>query len=172
MSTQENPLQQLDINHWILRVVAFIIDSIIIYIVYFIIFSLLLIPLIFAGGLGFGFAFILLFPFLLGILYVIYFVVLDVVWGGTVGKRILGLRVQMTNGSKVTFDKALIRNISKIYWIFLILDWLLGVVSAGNDKRQKYTDRIAGTTVVKVQGMVTMPPVTSTPPPPPPKQGP
>ena len=89
--------------------------------------------------------------FILGIIEVLYFVFLEVSWdGATIGKKIMGLKVQMTNGSKVTFDKSLIRNISKIFWIFLILDWLLGVLSPGSDPRQKYTDRIAGTTVVQV----------------------
>jgi hypothetical protein len=31
-----------------------------------------------------------------------------------------------------------------------LLDWVLGVVTPGPDQRQKYSDRIAGTTVVQV----------------------
>ncbi len=56
----------------------------------------------------------------------------------------------MINGGKVTFDKSFIRNISKIYWLFLFLDWLIGIVTAGT-KRQKYTDRMAGTIVVQTK---------------------
>jgi uncharacterized RDD family membrane protein YckC len=86
-------------------------------------------------------------------------------YGATLGKKVLGLQVQMVNGSKVTFDKAFIRNISKIFWLFLLLDWILGVATPGNDQRQKYTDRIAGTTVVSVKQAFSS---VSTPPPPPP----
>ena len=89
--------------------------------------------------------------FIVGIVEVLYFVFFEVSWdGATIGKKIMGLKVQMTNGSKITFDKSFIRNISKIFWVFLILDWLLVVISPGSDPRQKYTDRIAGTTVVQV----------------------
>ena len=92
-----------------------------------------------------------LFPFILGIIEVLYFVILDVSWGATIGKRVIGLQVQMVNGGKVPFDKAFIRNISKIFWLFLILDWLIAIVTPGDDRRQKYTDRMAGTTVVQVR---------------------
>ena len=83
----------------------------------------------------------------------------------TLGKRtVMGLQVQTINGGKVAFDKAFIRNISKIYWLLLLLDWLLGIVTPGN-KLQKYTDRMAGTIVIQTkQAFATTPP----PPPPPP----
>jgi uncharacterized RDD family membrane protein YckC len=80
---------------------------------------------------------------------VLYFVILEVSWGATLGKRILGLHVQTTSGARVKFNQAFIRNISKIYWIFLLLDWLIAIATPGADRRQKYTDRIAGTTVVQ-----------------------
>jgi uncharacterized RDD family membrane protein YckC len=159
---------QFDINHWLLRLVAFIIDSIIIGIVAGIIFFLVIASLLFSGGwwfFGWGWGFYLGFPFLLGILELLYFVFMDAYYGATLGKKVLGLQVQMVNGSKVTFDKAFIRNISKIFWLFLLLDWILGVATPGHDQRQKYTDRIAGTTVVSVKQAFSS---VSTPPPPPP----
>jgi uncharacterized RDD family membrane protein YckC len=150
MGTQNIP--QIDTGHWLLRVVAFIIDSIIIGIVTYIIFSVVLYSLLFTGGLYWlylGYGYYLIFPFVLGILEVLYFVILDVAWGGTIGKRVMGLQVQMTNGNKVAFDKAFIRNISKIYWLLLLLDWVVALFTPGADRRQKYTDRMAGTTVVQ-----------------------
>jgi uncharacterized RDD family membrane protein YckC len=147
MGTGSN--QQFDISHWVLRVIALIIDSIIIGIVAWILLSFVLVSLIF--------------PFILGILEVLYFAILEVAWGGTIGKRLMGLTVQMTNGNKVTFDKAFIRNISKIYWLLLLLDWLVAVITPGADRRQKYTDRIAGTTVVQTsQAFVAISPPPST----------
>ena len=109
--------------------------------------------LLFNGGLyslWLGYGYSLVFPFDVGILEVLYFAILEVAWGGTIGKRLLGLQVYMINGGKVTLDKAFIRNISKIYWIFLLLDWVIALIASGDDRRQKYSDRIAGTTVVQV----------------------
>jgi uncharacterized RDD family membrane protein YckC len=67
----------------------------------------------------------------------------------------------MTNGNKVTLDKSFIRNISKIYWLLLLLDWIVALVTPGADRRQKYTDRIAGTTVVQTSQAF----IATTPPP-------
>jgi uncharacterized RDD family membrane protein YckC len=155
---------QIDMNHWLLRIVAFVIDSIIIGIIAYILFSFVILSLLFGGGwFWFGFGYYLGLSFLVGILEVLYFTILEVSWGATLGKRIMGLQVQMVNGSKVAFDKAFIRNISKIFWLFLLIDWILGIATSGSDQRQKYTDRIAGTTVVQVKQ-----PFSSVPPPPPP----
>jgi uncharacterized RDD family membrane protein YckC len=162
---------QLDMNHWLLRLAAFIIDSIIIGIVAYIIYVFLIVVIV-SGGLSFVWGPIIVLGFLLGVLELLYFVIMDTYYGGTLGKRALGLHVQMENGSKVTFEKAFIRNISKIFWLFLLLDWILGVATPGRDPRQKYTDRIAGTTVVSTRpagfSSVSAPPPP--PPPPPPSQ--
>jgi uncharacterized RDD family membrane protein YckC len=166
MSTQSS--SQFDINHWLIRLVAFIIDSIIIGIVAFIIYFVAIVALISSGGLYLWGPFLLL-AFILGILELLYFMFMDAYYGGTLGKRILGLQVQMVNGGKVTLDKAFIRNISKIFWLFLLLDWIIGVATQGPDQRQKYTDRIAGTTVVSIKSAFTTAATPPPPPPPPPK---
>jgi uncharacterized RDD family membrane protein YckC len=156
---------ELDMNHWLYRFLAIVIDSIIIGIPVYLIWNFVFWSLFWSGAwwmLGFGSW--LLLPLLLGIIEVLYFVILDVSWGATVGKRVLGLQVQMVNGSKVTFGAAFIRNISKIYWLFLLLDWIIGIATPGPDRRQKYTDRMAGTTVVSMR----QPFAPAAPPPPPP----
>jgi len=167
-----NNTGQFDLTHWIYRLIAYIIDSIIIGIPAVIIYYAVIISLITQNTTYLGvtlyssvpwWGFFIL-PFILGILQLFYFMILDTVWGGTIGKRILGLQVQTVNGSKVPFDKSFIRNISKIYGLFLFLDWLVAVIIAGADKRQKYTDRIAGTTVVQTKQAF----ASSMPPPPPP----
>jgi uncharacterized RDD family membrane protein YckC len=155
---------QLDLNHWLLRLVAFIIDSIIIGIIASIIYFFITLSIL-SGGLWFLWGPFLVGGLLLGLLELLYFVFMDTAYGGTLGKRLLGLQVQMVDGSKVTFDKAFIRNMSKIFWLFLLLDWIVGAAFPGRDQRQKYTDRIAGTTVVAVrQAFVS----AASPPPPPP----
>jgi uncharacterized RDD family membrane protein YckC len=160
---------EIDMNHWLFRFLAFVIDSIIIGIPAYIIYYLILIPLIWGGGLWFWYGggwwgYLLLF-FVLGILQLLYFVIMEVSYAGaTIGKKVLGLQVQMVNGSKLTFNASFIRNISKIFGLFLLLDWILGIATAGPDRRQKYTDRMAGTTVVQVRQAF----ASAAPPPPPP----
>ena len=157
MSTQSS--SQFDVNHWILRLIAFVIDSIIIaiptYLIYYVI--ILSVPL--------SWGFYLLLPFLLGILEVLYFMFMDVYSGATIGKMVLGLHVQTVDGSKITLDKAIIRNISKIFWLLLLIDWILGVATPSRDQRQKFTDRTAGTTVASIRPAFSS---VATPPPPPP----
>jgi uncharacterized RDD family membrane protein YckC len=160
MSTESS--SQLDLGHWLLRLIALIIDGIILGIIAWILLYILFVPLLFTGALlGFWVAwgYTLLLPFAVGILMVLYFLVLEVSWGGTVGKRVIGLQVQTTKGTKINFSQAFIRNISKIFWVFLLLDWLIAVATTGADRRQKYTDRIAGTTVVQTRQ--TLPPIAT-----------
>ncbi|MGD0644802.1 MAG: RDD family protein [Candidatus Bathyarchaeia archaeon] len=157
---------QIDFMHWLIRLIAYVIDSIIIFIPTAIIYFVILAAVILSSSFVFvTFGVWLLLPLILGILELLYFVILDVAWGATIGKRILGLQVQMVNGGKVTYDKAFIRNISKIFWLFLVLDWLIGIVTTG-DKRQKFTDRYAGTVVVQVKQAFQT--TSASPPPPPP----
>ena len=155
---------QFDINHWLLRLIALIIDSIIIGIIAGIIYFFVIISLIASGGFWFFWGPFLLLGLLLGVLELLYFMFMDASYGATLGKRVLGLQVQTINGGKITFGQAFIRNISKIHGLLLLLDWIIGVATAGHDNRQKYTDRLAGTTVVSVRQAFASPP----PPPPPP----
>jgi uncharacterized RDD family membrane protein YckC len=168
---------QFDLGHWVLRLIALIIDSVILFIVAAIISFIGIIGLISAAALGFwafGGGWLLL-VLIEGVLAVLYFLVLDVAWQGTVGKRVLGLRVQTVNGGRINYSQSFIRNISKIFPLFLLLDWLIGIATPG-DRRQKFTDRMAGVTVIQVSqafAAVSPPPSASPPsqpPPPPPSQ--
>jgi uncharacterized RDD family membrane protein YckC len=153
---------QFDLTHWIYRVIAYIIDSIIIGIPVAIIYFFVVLAMVLSNPFVSAWGSWLILPFLLGILQLFYFVILDVSWGATIGKRVMGLQVQTVNGGRIAFDKSFIRNISKIYGLFLFLDWLIGLVTAG-DKRQKFLDRAAGAIVVQSKQ-----PFATTPPPPPP----
>jgi uncharacterized RDD family membrane protein YckC len=165
MGTENTP--QIDLGHWVIRIIAFVIDSIILFIIAGILLFIVLAPLFIASalyGLWLGWGNVLFWPFAAGILSVLYFTILEVWWGGTIGKKLMGLTVQMTNGSKITLDKAFIRNISKIYGLLVFLDWIVALVTPGADRHQKYSDRIAGTTVVQTsQAFVAIspPPETS-----------
>ena len=137
-------------NHWIKRLVAFIIDSIIAWVGVMIIAVIFFIPFMIAATAGDWPWFVFnpfVSPFFTGILSVLYFTILESWYGWTFGKRIMNLETAKTDGQKPSLDAALIRNISKIYWILVLLDVIIGLATPG-DPHQKVTDRVAGTTVV------------------------
>ena len=170
MSTQYGSTgQQVDMgSHWLYRIVAAIIDSIpwaiIVYIIFYALFWSRWDWWIWAGWLSWGSW--ILWILLWGVFWVIYYTVMEASsWRASLGKKVMGLQVQMLDGSKAPLGKTFIRNISKIFSPILIIDWLIGVATSGPDPRQRYFDRIAGTTVVSVkQAFAPAPP----PPPPPP----
>ena len=139
---------QIDLGHWLLRLIAYIIDGVIIAIIVGILWVILFLPFLLVGAFFASWGWTLVFPFVVGLLMVLYFLYAEVNWGGTLGKQILGLRVQTVKGGKITYGQSFIRNISKIHPLLLLLDWLIGIVTPG-DKRQKYSDRMAGTVVVQ-----------------------
>ncbi|HEY4675046.1 MAG TPA: RDD family protein [Candidatus Bathyarchaeia archaeon] len=168
-TTYDSSGSQIDMtNHWLLRIVAAIIDSIPWAIIGYIIFWVLLFNVGWWAWAGWGLGYFLLWPLFFGLFEVIYFTILEgSSSGASLGKRVMGLKVQMLNGSKVTINKAFMRNISKIFWPIFVIDVIVGIATPGPDPRQRYFDRMAGTTVVSVkQAFATAPP----PPPPPPPQ--
>jgi uncharacterized RDD family membrane protein YckC len=86
-------------------------------------------------------------PFMMGLIYVLYFAVMESIYGYTMGKKIVNLKVTRTNGKKPSLRNAFIRNISKIHFLILLLDTLAGFFTS-KDNHQRYIDQIANTTVV------------------------
>jgi uncharacterized RDD family membrane protein YckC len=83
---------------------------------------------------------------LMGAIAFLYFVVAESVFGYTLGKRIFDLKVVTVEGNKPSFRNAFIRNISKIVFVFLILD-VVGSHFTSTSLHQRYVDKIAHTTV-------------------------
>lgn len=138
--TSNDQLQQ----HWIRRFVAALIDWIILVIITWLI-SILLLPILFTFGgfAGFG----IIGGFFAGLIAIAYFTFLEGTRGSSLGKHLLNFKVVPTSGG-MDFTKALIRNVSKIHWLILLIDLLVGLFTDG-DPRQRYLDRIAHTTVVR-----------------------
>jgi uncharacterized RDD family membrane protein YckC len=132
-------------QHWIKRIIAIVIDSIIVGIAAAVLSIAVFFPLFLANP--FWFFDWLSFPFAMGLICVLYFTVAESIYGGTIGKGMVGLKVTTVDGGRPRLDSSFIRNISKIYWILLILD-VLGGFFIARDPHQKYSDRIAHTTVV------------------------
>ena len=125
-------------KHWTRRVIAILIDSIIVGLATAILGSL-------AEALGI-FSWLSL-PFAMGLVCILYFTVTESFYGYTVGKRLAELRVTATNGKKPNLKSAFIRNISKIHFLILLLD-TIGGFYISKDTHQRFIDQIANTTVI------------------------
>jgi len=120
--------------HWVKRLIAIIIDYVIVSIPFSIL-SILLLSLPF--------------PIIIwsqGAFFFVYFLITELTMGASIGKRIMNLKVIAITG-ELDIMKILIRNISKLASVFLLIDFLIGFFTEG-DPKQKFTDRYAGTTVV------------------------
>ena len=93
------------------------------------------------------------FVFILPILILIYFIVLEKNLGATVGKRLMFIEVKAVTPRRgklgrdysITYRQALIRSLSKIYWFPIIIDVILGKITG----KTRLLDGIARTTVIE-----------------------
>ncbi|MFO7618694.1 MAG: RDD family protein [Thermoplasmata archaeon] len=130
-------------EHWLKRFVAILIDSFIIYVIGSILMQFAILPL----NWSIPNPWVMVWPPLSGVMLFIYSLIMEASGGAaTLGKRIMGLRVIAMNDDMDT-GKAAIRNLSKVYALFFLLDWLVGFTTEG-DPKQKWMDRVAGTSVV------------------------
>lgn len=130
-----NPALQ---EHWIRRLLAFIIDGIIVILI-FLVFAIPMAFLGWAWWLSFSFG---------GLLWFVYSMLLEATVGGTVGKKLFALRVVAIDRN-LDFVHALVRNLSKIIPGVILIDLVVGAVMHG-DPRQRLFDRLARTTVTRV----------------------
>lgn len=131
---------------WGKRFVSLIIDALIITLFLWVIISVIY-PLIVYVNL-----FILLYVWipLAAALIVVYFTYFEGKYKTTPGKNIMKLKIIAVKGN-MGYKKALIRSLSKILWLPLIIDVLLGLVLSSPKKR--LLDRLAKTDVVIVEGL-------------------
>lgn len=120
--------------HWLRRFVAIVIDAFIIYLPVNLFFDFV------------GAHFILTF-LLTGGLFFAYAALFDALIGGTFGKMLMSLK-SVSIAGKLDPAQALMRNISKVFLLVLLLDWIIGMLVDTNDPRQKWTDQLANTSVI------------------------
>ena len=123
-------------EHWLRRFVAIVIDSVIVWIPFWLLGWII--------SLGF---FSFWFIGISGVLFFLYCAFFEYLIGGTLGKMLMRLKVVGISG-KLDIAQALMRNISKIFWPLLLLDWIIGLAIDTQDPRQKWTDQIAKTSVM------------------------
>lgn len=83
------------------------------------------------------------------LLMFLYFILLEGLWNGlTIGKRAMGIRVRMADGTPVTFFAAISRNLLRP-GDFVPLFYFAGLIAmVCNQKSQRLGDMVAGTVVV------------------------
>lgn len=79
------------------------------------------------------------------VMSVVYFPVVEAVWGTTVGKKVMGLSVVAENGTRVTWLKAIVRRIP-FYFEFFLLDAVFALFTR---RRQRAFDLVSRTLVVR-----------------------
>ena len=141
-------------NHWAKRIVAFIIDTVIVAVVVSILVVIAAVP--FLMGAAFQPGFPLAFPTwglwfggIIPFVILAYFVVAEALYGRTLGKEMMGLKVERVDGKRMDLWSSFVRNISKIHPVLLLLDLLVGLGMHG-ETSQKFSDRYIGTKVVAV----------------------
>lgn len=80
-----------------------------------------------------------------------YFILFELLWSGqTPGKRWVGIRVIRSTGGPVTFISVISRNLMRLADAFIPFQYAIGVLSMSFDTRyQRFGDRIAGTVVIR-----------------------
>lgn len=93
-------------------------------------------------------------PFLLFIgLGLLYFIVLEWQFGGTIGKLLLGIRVVNGNGRRITLKQSAIRNVLRVVDAFpYVPPYIAGLIFvAGDERKRRLGDKVAGTVVIQVK---------------------
>ena len=79
-----------------------------------------------------------------------YFVMMEWLLGGTIGKLIIGIRVARHDGQAASLPSVIVRNLLRFVDAFpYLIPYLTGFVAMGrNDGRRRLGDIVAGTAVV------------------------
>ncbi|MDO5832284.1 RDD family protein [Methanobrevibacter sp.] len=84
------------------------------------------------------------FPYVTPVLILVYFILCEKFNGATVGKSLMYLQVRSKNGAMISWPQAIVRNLTKIYWIPIIFDWAIGKIL----KTDRILNNITKTVVV------------------------
>jgi uncharacterized RDD family membrane protein YckC len=101
--------------------------------------------------------------FLSGQFSVVIFTTVGLLWlystllegfnGQSLGKRVTGLKVVRTDGKKMSYDHAAIRNFGKILPL-LPFDLIIGIWRIPDKTYMRYFDKFAGTTVIDLRKLI------------------
>ncbi|KZX12661.1 RDD family protein [Methanobrevibacter curvatus] len=75
------------------------------------------------------------FIILVPIFTIVYFVFSEKNYKTTVGKHLMFLEVVSYEGNNISYKQAIARNLSKLYWFPIIIDFLIGKYTKSKDER-------------------------------------
>ena len=157
-------------NHWARRLIAYIIDVALVALVT-VVLTIIAVAVSIRFLIGIGFPTVGTFPAVwaalwglsfaglaspISLVVFLYFFLAEGLYGSTLGKEIMGLRVQRVDGKPMDRRSSLIRNISKISWVLLVIDVAVGLGTHG-EMSQKWSDRYVGTKVEEKTRMTIIP---------------
>lgn len=87
------------------------------------------------------------FPYIVPILIMVYFTFCEKLKGATIGKSLMYLEVRNVNNQRISWIRAFVRNLSKVYWIPIFFDWIIGKILRQDDR---ILDVITKTMVVEI----------------------
>ena len=93
----------------------------------------------------------------LALLWVTYYAVLEGLFGATVGKRAVGLRVTDMNGHRLGWQAAIVRNLARLLDVLPFGYLLGGILTLATRQHQRLGDRLARTVVVPAEATVDPP---------------
>ena len=131
-------------NFWGRRFAALLVDIVIVTLLLWIISSLIFLLM---AGLGI-FSVLNYWIFIGAILIIAYFTYMEGKTSSTFGKRLFKLKVKAKDGD-MNYKTAFIRNLSKILWVPLIVDVILGFIFV--DSNDRILDKVSETYVVNVE---------------------
>ena len=136
-------------HYWLNRLLALIVDALIVFIPLAILTVIFAVFVAISGLTPFGILVGGVVSIVWYLIFILYNMVMESTYGASFGKRFFRLKVVSKTGSNPNLGEAFIRNLSKIYWLLLLLDVIVGLaVSKGY--QQKYSDKFMGTSVVRV----------------------
>ena len=125
---------------WGRRFVALIFDGIILTLMMWILSSLIY-PLIVATS---TFTVLNYWLLMAALIIITYFTYMEGKNGTTLGKSLMGLRVETSTG-EMNYRIAFVRNLSKVLWVPLIIDLILGFLFG--DSNDRYLNQVSNTWV-------------------------
>lgn len=140
-------------NLWTRRVIAFIIDSLILLVLLAVlsaVLAIILVPVLVFSWDAYG-GFFSGFSAIFGLIIVWgYYVALEGSAGATIGKRFMDLRVRSLRGN-MNYTKAFMRSFTKawlpVFTALFALDLIIGFLTGG-DPKQRFSDVVADTAVI------------------------
>src|SRR2546423_928380 len=93
----------------------------------------------------------------LALLWVTYYIVLEGLFGATLGKRLAGLRVIAREGRRISRQAAILRNVARLLDVLPVLYLLGGILTLTSRQHQRLGDRLARTLVIPADPLLSPP---------------